>query len=295
MPATVIGELNPALLAQCPIVPVPPNAKDLPVHVTEWGTQGPVIFFVHGGVQGGIGGGPANFIGQKPLAGKGWRLRLIDRPGFGESPSRGPDDMEADAILIAGLLNEPSHLLGHSFGGAEALLAAAHRPEAVRSLILVEPALQPMLTTDPESAADPASQAATAIILKHLLSGTTPADYAIGFLGSLGTSHEGGENVIAAQLKANREHATNLGCSLLRARMETPAGMRAAADAVAKAGIPVLVISGGYSEGQEATGRAIARLTKGRHVVVKAPSHFLQEDCPEAFNEAVDKFLREIG
>ena len=76
--------------------------------------------------------------------------------------------------------------------------------------------------------------------------------------------------------------------------METPAGMRKAADAVARAGIPVLVISGGYSEGQEATGRSIARLTGGRHQVVAAPSHFLQEDSLEAFNDAVDAFLREV-
>ena len=294
MSANAIGEINPSLLAQCPPVPVPADADSLPVHVTEWGDAGPAVLFVHGGVQGGIGGGPANFKGQQPLAARGWRLKLIARPGFGESPSRGPDDMEADAILIAGMLSEPTHLIGHSFGGAEVLLAAARRPEAVRSLILVEPALQPMLMTDPESAADPASQAAAQIILKHLLSGATPADYAIGFLSSLGTSTDGGENAIAASLKADRDYATLLGCSLLRARMTTPAGMRAAADAVAQAGIPVLVISGGYSEGQEATGKAIARLTGGRHTVVAAPSHFLQEDAPEAFNEAVDAFLREV-
>ena len=294
MPANAIGEINPNLLAQCPPMPVPADADRLPVHVTAWGDAGPSVLFVHGGVQGGIGGGPANFKGQKPLATRGWRLKLIARPGFGESPSRGPDDMEADAILIADMLSEPTHLIGHSFGGAEVLLAAARRPEAVRSLILVEPALQPMLMTDPESAADPASKAAAEIILKYLLSGTSPADYAIGFVGSLGTSTDGGENAIVAGLKADRDYAARLGCSLLRARMETPAGMRAAADAVAQAGIPVLVISGGYSEGQEATGRAIARLTGGRHQVVAAPSHFLQEDSPEAFNNAVDAFIRGV-
>ena len=118
----------------------------------------------------------------QPLSEKGWRLKLMDRPGFGQSPSRGPDDMAADAILIADRLGDGSHLIGHSFGGAEALLATARRPDAVRSLILVEPALQPMLSTDPESDADPATQAATAIIMRHLMSAATPAEFAIGFL-----------------------------------------------------------------------------------------------------------------
>lgn len=293
MSSKVLGEINPALLAQCPAVVTPPGAANLPVHVTEWGEEGPSVFFVHGGVQGGIGGGPDNYQGQRPLAARGWALKLIDRPGFGESPSRGPDDMVADAALIAERLGAGSHLVGHSFGGAEALLAAALRPDAVRSLVLVEPALQMMLATDPESAADPASKGAADIIVKYLLSAQSPADYAIGFVSALGAGNETEENVAAAGLKADRERATALGCSLLRARMASPATLRAAADTVARAAIPVLVITGGYSPGQEATGRAVARLTGGRHVVVSAPSHFLQQDSPEAFNEAVDVFLRE--
>lgn len=293
MSTKVLGEINPALLAQCPAVVTPEGAADFPVHVTEWGEEGPDVFFVHGGVQGGIGGGPDNFKGQRPLAARGWRIKLIDRPGFGASPSRGPDDMGADAVLIAERLGASSHLIGHSFGGAEALLAAALRPDAVRSLVLVEPALQMMLATDPESAADPASKGAADIIVKYLLSAQSPADYAIGFISALGAGNDGGENVAAAGLKADPERAMALGCSLLRARMASPAALRAAADSVAAAGIPVLVVTGGYSAGQEATGRAVARLTGGRHVVVTAPSHFLQQDSPEAFNDAIDGFLRE--
>lgn len=293
MSSKPLGDVNPALLAQCPDVPIPANAEDLPIHVTECGDNGPSILFVHGGVQGGIGGGPVNWKGQFPLADMGWRLKLIDRPGFGESPSRGPDDMLADAALIAQWLGQSSHLIGHSFGGAEALLAAAQRPEAVRSLILVEPALQMMLSTDPQSAADPATKGAAEIIMKYLVSAQTPADYAIGFVGSLGSSDESTDNLAVAGLRADPVRAATLGCSLLRARMASPAELRAAADKIAAARIPVLIISGGYSAGQEATGRAVARLTGGRHAVVKAPSHFLQQDCPEAFNTAVDAFMRE--
>lgn len=114
-----------------------------------------------------------------------------------------------------------------------------------------------------------------------------------GRLGRLGAGNDDGGNVAAAGLKADPERATALGCALLRARMASPATLRAAADTVAQAGIPVLVISGSYSAAQGATGRAVARLTGGRHMVIDAPSHFLQQDSPEAFNAAVDVFLRE--
>lgn len=295
MPTMAMGEMNPVLGSQCPGAPVPPDANDLPIQIVDVGETGPVVMFVHGGVQGGIGGGPPNFDGQNPLADKGWRLKLLARPGFGDSPSRGPDDMEADGELIAGLMGDDVHLLGHSFGGGSVLLAAAMRPEAVRSLILVEPAVQMMLSTDPEAATDPANKDAADIILKSLQTADTPATYAISFLSSLGSDLKGEDNQIAAQLKADPDYATMLGCSLLRARLASPQDLRAAADRVAAAGIPVMVITGGYSPGQEATGRAVARLTGGRHVVVAAPSHFLQQDCPEAFNDALDAFLREVA
>ena len=294
MPSIPLGQLNPALLAQCPAMPVPANAQDLPIHITEWGHEGPLVLMVHGGVQGGIGGGPGNWQGQQPLSDRGWRLRLMDRPGFGGSPSRGPDDMAADALLIADRLGENSHLIGHSFGGAEALLAAAHRPAAVRSLILVEPALQPMLSVDPETASDPAAGAAGATIMRNIREAETPADFAIGFLGMMGSTADGQDNAVTARLKANRDHATELGCSLLRGRMESPFGMFAAAQAVKAARIPVLTISGSYSEGQGFLGGAVARITGGRHLVLDAPSHFLQQDVPEAFNEAADAFMREV-
>ncbi|MDB5714142.1 MAG: hydrolase [Sphingomonadales bacterium] len=294
MTTIAMGNINPVLGNQCPAAPVPANAQDLPIQIVEVGEEGPVVMFVHGGVQGGIGGGPPNFDGQKPLADKGWHLKFLARPGFGDSPSRGPDDMEADADLIASVMGDTVHLLGHSFGGGSAMLAAALRPEAVRSLILVEPALQMMLSTDPEAAADPASREAADIIMKSLQLADTPANYAIAFLGSLGSDLKGDDNYIAAQLKADPVYATMLGCSLLRARMASPQDLRAAADTIVAAGIPVLVITGGYSPGQEATGRAVARLTGGRHIVVSAPSHFLQQDCPAAFNDAVDAFLREV-
>src|SRR5665213_88823 len=286
-----------ALTAQCPAVIRPPNAYALPIHITEWGMAGPTVLFVHGGVQwtiGGVpsGGGPSNFDKQKPLSERGWRLKLVDRPGFGQSPTRGPDDEEADAIWIARELGDSAHLIGHSFGGAEALLAAARRPRAVRSLILVEPALQPVLATEVRSFTDPTSKEAMQIVAKFFTTARTPGELARFFSVSLGRGVDGGENIAVAALDAHPETAAALGCAVLQANIAAPWVMRDAAEAVARAHIPVLVISGGYNSGQDKTGEVIARLTHGRHVIVRSPNHFIQQSNPADFNKVAADFMR---
>ncbi len=124
-------ERRNALMAQCGPVPArlpEADAAKLPIHVTAWGSTGPAVLIVHGGVQGGLGGGPSTFAKQEPLAQQGWRLQVVDRPGFGQSQSRGVDDMQADAVWIADMLGDGANLIGHSWGGAEALLPAAPKP-----------------------------------------------------------------------------------------------------------------------------------------------------------------------
>jgi pimeloyl-ACP methyl ester carboxylesterase len=104
------------------------------VHVTVWGDDGDAAVFVHGS----FGWGEETWREQRPLA-ENYRLLLIDRRGFGRSPPDGRVDFERDAHDVAELLDGGAHLVGHSYGGVVSLLAAAERPEAVRSLTLIEP------------------------------------------------------------------------------------------------------------------------------------------------------------
>ena len=67
-----------------------------------------------------------------------------DLPGYGRSERlpRAVAGLAGDAAAIGGLIDaigEPVHLVGHSYGGAVALKLAAMRPEAVRSLTVIEP------------------------------------------------------------------------------------------------------------------------------------------------------------
>lgn len=67
MTGAELAKRREALIAQCPPVPVPSeaDAAKLPIHVTRWGTEGPRVVLIHGGVQGRLGGGPATFFGQQ--------------------------------------------------------------------------------------------------------------------------------------------------------------------------------------------------------------------------------------
>jgi pimeloyl-ACP methyl ester carboxylesterase len=104
------------------------------LHVTTWGDEGETAVLVHGS----FGWGEYAWAAQRPLA-DDYRLLLVDRSGFGASPGPDAGNFDVDADAIARLIPSGSHLVGHSYGGVASLLAAARRPEAVRSLTVIEP------------------------------------------------------------------------------------------------------------------------------------------------------------
>jgi pimeloyl-ACP methyl ester carboxylesterase len=92
------------------------------------------IVLVHGSVVGGRG----TWAGQRPLADR-FELVVLERPGFPPNPPAERVDFEADAVLVADLLEPGDHLVGHSYGGVITLLAAARRPDELASLTVIEP------------------------------------------------------------------------------------------------------------------------------------------------------------
>ena len=103
------------------------------LHVERWG-EGPPVLLVHGSVA----DGTATWTAQRPLAER-WGLMVVNRPGFGENPPVERVNFEVDAPLVAELLGDGAHLVGHSYGAVVSLLAAARRPQAVWSLTVAEP------------------------------------------------------------------------------------------------------------------------------------------------------------
>lgn len=107
------------------------------IEVVERGAGVPVVM-VHGDVTGAL----ATWDGQLPLA-EERRLLLVNRRGFGGSPDVEGEDFAVDAADVAEVLDDlgptRAHLVGHSYGGVGALLAAAARPDRLLSLTVFEP------------------------------------------------------------------------------------------------------------------------------------------------------------
>jgi pimeloyl-ACP methyl ester carboxylesterase len=103
-------------------------------------------------VHGSVVGGAATWRDQLPLTDR-FELVVLDRPGFPPHPPVERIDFEQDAKLVSGLLEPGAHLVGHSYGGVISLLAAASRPELVRSLTVIEPPATRVAIDDPAVAA----------------------------------------------------------------------------------------------------------------------------------------------
>ena len=67
-------------------------------------------------------------------------LLAVDAPGYGLTPPRDPGGyaLEQLAELLLSVAGERAALIGHSWGGAVALSAAAARPEAVSAVVLLD-------------------------------------------------------------------------------------------------------------------------------------------------------------
>jgi pimeloyl-ACP methyl ester carboxylesterase len=102
--------------------------------VESWGDGTPVVL-----VHGSLATGAEEWEAQRPLADEGFRLVVPDRRANGKSPAAEGEDFLRDGDDIAELMGDGAHLVGHSYGGLGALFAAARRPDATRSLTLLEP------------------------------------------------------------------------------------------------------------------------------------------------------------
>lgn len=103
------------------------------IHADVFGA-GQRAVFVHGS----FGWGLDTFPKQTSL-GDAHQVVIVDRRGYGASPSVDDPGWHHDMHDVVDWLGEGSHLVGQSYGAVGCLLAAGVRPEAVRSLALIEP------------------------------------------------------------------------------------------------------------------------------------------------------------
>jgi pimeloyl-ACP methyl ester carboxylesterase len=128
---------------------------ELPCGVVYWMEKGhgaPVVF-VHG-----IPTDSRAWNGQIDAVAAEFRAVVFSRRWAFPNRGRGAvsdSTVEANADDLAELVLRlqlpPAHLVGHSYGGFIAAYLATRRPELIRSLTLVEPAIASLLLRDPKS------------------------------------------------------------------------------------------------------------------------------------------------
>jgi pimeloyl-ACP methyl ester carboxylesterase len=193
------------------------------VHVTVWGDGEPAVL-----VHGSFGWGEETWREQRPLS-DDYKLLLVDRRGFGASPANGRVDFDHDADDVAELLGDGAHLVGHSYGGVVSLLAAARRPEAVRSLVVIEP---PAFAV---ARGNPAVEALVRDVDVAARTANDPSEYRAGFLRAFGFP----ANVVALEglaLEAARASMTE----------RPPDEATIPLDELAQAGFRVLLVQGDW-------------------------------------------------
>ena len=248
------------------------------LHVQRWGSGEPVVL-----VHGSLSGGDESWEDQRALGARGFALLVPDRQCYGGSPDPGGEDYLRDAEDLAELFSSVGrsvHVVGHSYGSVGAMIAAARSPEAVRSLVLVEPPAYELAADDP---------AVAEMVEAHqrlwAQEGLSDRDFLERFLPTIG--------VDASSLPSGLLDRMAAGVPQMRqGRRVWDADLPVAS--LASAGFPVVVVSGGHSPAFEAMASAVAAAAGARQVTIKGNGHEVQGTGSD-FNEFLVAFWESVA
>ncbi len=233
--------------------------------------DGPPVLFVHGSVV----GAQTTWRKQRSLAPR-WTLILPNRPGFAGSPPLERGDFEAEAPLFAELFGDGAHLVGHSYGAVIALLAAARRPRAVRSLTISEPGS--LMVAQGNPAVDEMIANGKELYSRR---GEIPIERFLRLFR--GGAHS------AMKTPEELPESLRRGAELLRAE-RPPWEAEPPLEQLAAAPFPTLVISGDHSPAFEAVCDAIAEQLGAERAVIGGRGHTIPS-TGEPYNRRLGAFL----
>ena len=233
--------------------------------------QRPRIVFIHGSVM----GGRPTWSGQRGL-GEHFEIEIIERPGFPPHPDVDHVDFEEHAALVAAGLPAGVHLVGHSYGGVIALLAAASVPERVRSLTVIEPPATAV------ASGNPAADAFTREGIEWWETGPTddPEAFLRGFLRYVGAAYVPPTPLPDRVAQGARTLIVERG----------PWEASIPLDALAAAHFPTLVVSGGHHAAFDAVCEVLVARLAAERLVLPGYGHTVQQH-PD-FNERLAAFVR---
>ena len=228
------------------------------------------LVFVHGSVA----GGQATWGAQQPL-GERFELVVLNRPGFPPNPPVDRVDFVNDAVLVGELLEPGDHLVGHSYGGVISLLAAAARPNLVRSLTVVEPPATRV------AVGHPAVDAFAAGGADLWANGPThdPEAFLRAFLSAVGSTFDP-----PSPLPPELEQGAR---ALIAER--GPWEAEIPLDTLAAASFPKLVVSGAHHPAFDAICDVLERELRAERVVLEGYGHSVQRH--PGFNDALADFV----
>lgn len=230
---------------------------------------GPEVLLVHGGAS------PATtWAGLEQLSER-FTLAYVYRRGYPPSPPPpdGRQDFELDAVDLADLLNGRPHLVGHSYGGVAAAIAAIRRPARVRSLTLLEPALF-LPIDDPDVARF--ARMGDEVLAQGL--GTDPATLREFLRISGSPLPDQGPLPEQVARGVRRAHGAR-----------PPSESQPPLEVLRDGGVPSLVASGGHHSAIERMCDATAAALGARRVVFPGAGHFVA--AAPGFAEELERFL----
>jgi pimeloyl-ACP methyl ester carboxylesterase len=206
---------------------------------------------------------------QRELADR-YRLVMPFRRGYAPNPPADPD-FEVDAADIAELLDEPSHLVGFSYGGIGSLLAAARHRERVRSVTAIEPPAFGVALDEPV-VQELAHRLAGAFVDKE----RTPEQFGAAFAEAMGFEPRPPSPEMRSVLE-----------SFMRERSPHEA------EIPPLDGIPVLIVSGGWHPAFEAVCDVLQERLRAERATFSGAGHGAQH--APGFNERLVEFWESCG
>ena len=228
------------------------------LNVRLWGTKGEAVVLIHGNNE---ANSEYTWLHQHDLA-EHYHLLVPDRRGYGASTPIERKGFEDNVQDILALIGTGAHLVGSSYGGIIALLAAAQKPEVVYSLTVIEPpafgiarghqeveeiieCMRPLYTTVPK---------------------LTPEEFIYGFVRALGGQ-------LLKPIKLSPEYRKAIIATMTE---PPPWEARIPIDTLAMARFPKLVVSGGWHPAFEAVADLLAQYVGMERAIIRGAGHQVQ-------------------
>jgi pimeloyl-ACP methyl ester carboxylesterase len=225
------------------------------MHVEQLGDHGPRLLLIHGSTSPGW----ATWSAQRELA-EGYRLVVPHRTGYPPNPPLERIDFDVQAREMTELIEPGTHVVGHSYGGVIALLAAGLVPERVRSLCLIEPPALGLARGNPQV------EAAIAKVKAAFEAPGSVRETFVRFLDAVGARAKV-PDVLTPAMEAS-----------VRATLVERFPFEAVFDfdALRAAAFPILVVSGGHDPAAEAVCDVLQRELQAERVVIRGAGHGVQ-------------------